>query len=134
MCKIYEENYKTVINKIRELIKGRNNPHIWIKRYGQNISSSLEFPLLLTGLRTPGCLCEDAGLPLTSLSWLRTQHCCKLQHRLQMLLGSQIAEAVAVARACSCSSNSISSAGTSICRRCGPKKKEKNQFPSQLDL
>ena len=50
------------------------------------------------------------------LSGLRTWHCCELQCRSQMRLGSGIAVPVAVASRCS--SNSTPSQGTSICHRC----------------
>ena len=42
----------------------------------------------LTGIQ------EDEGLILASLSGLRIQDCCKLQHRSQMWLGSGAAMAV----------------------------------------
>ena len=58
---------------------------------------------------------------LASLSGLRIWRCCKLPHRLKMGLGSGIS--VAVAQACSCSSDSAASLGTSICCRCGCKRK-----------
>ena len=57
-------------------------------------------------------------------SGLGIWHCCELWCRSQMGLGSCIA--VAVVLASSCSSDSIHSLGTSICCRCGPKKKKKN--------
>ena len=60
------------------------------------------------------------SLPL--LSGLRIQHCCELWCRSQARLGSGVA--VAVVYASSCSSNSAPSLGTSICRRCGPKKQK----------
>ena len=72
---------------------------------------------------------------LALLSGLRIQHCHKLQHRLQMWLGSSVAVAVAVAS--SCSSHWTPSLETSICRGCGPKrmkdKKEKKKgSPSEV--
>ena len=62
-------------------------------------------------------------LPVRSLAWqsgLRIQRCHELWCGLQMRLGSCMAVAVAVAE-----SNSTPSLGTSICRRCGPKKQIK---------
>ena len=46
---------------------------------------------------------------LSSLRGLRIWHCCKLWQRLQMQLGSHIAEAVAVVWVSSCSSDSTPS-------------------------
>ena len=67
------------------------------------------------------------------LNGLRIWHYYKLQHRMQMWLGSGIA--VAVAQAGSCISNSVPRLGTSICCRCGPKKeKKKKEFDLKLDL
>ena len=63
---------------------------------------------------------------LASLSGLRIcWHYCKLQHRSQMRLDSVMP--VAVTYACSCSSDSTPSLGSSICHRCGPKKKKKER-------
>ena len=58
---------------------------------------------------------------LTLLSGLRIWHCCELQHRLQMQLGSCVDVAVAVSG--NCSSNSPRPR-TSTCHRCGLKKRE----------
>ena len=58
-----------------------------------------------------------------SLSGLRIWSCRELWCRSQMQLGPSVA--VAVAQVSSCSSDSTPSLGTSICRRCGPKKKKK---------
>ena len=60
---------------------------------------------------------------LASLSGLRIQYCRELQCRLQTRLGSGVAMAVVG----SCSLDSTSSLGTSICRTCGPKKKKKKK-------
>ena len=62
---------------------------------------------------------------LTLLSGLRIQHCHELCCRLQLQLGSGVAVAVAVAG--SCTSDLISSPGTSICLRCGSKKEKKKK-------
>ena len=57
--------------------------------------------------------------------------CCKLWHRSQMWLGSQVTVAVAMAG----SSESTPSPGTSMCHRCGPKKQKiKNLYVPQLWL
>ena len=63
---------------------------------------------------------------LALLSGLRIRCCCELWYRLQMWLGSWVA--MAVVQASSYSSNLTPSLGTSICRRCGPKKEKKNVF------
>ena len=84
----------------------------------------LEFLLWLIGLRTQHCLHEDVGLILGLRIWC----CCKLWHRSQIQLRSSFA--IAVVKACSCSSNSTPSPGTSICcrcYRCGHKKKTNKQ-------
>ena len=60
---------------------------------------------------------------LASLSALRIQRCHELWCKLQTRLGSGIAVAVAVAG--SYSSDLTRSLGTSICRRCSPKKTTK---------
>ena len=51
---------------------------------------------------------------LASLSGLRIWHCCELQHRLQVQLGSGIADL-------------NPSLGISVCYKCSPKKQEKKQ-------
>ena len=56
------------------------------------------------------------------LSGLRIQHSHKLWCRSQIWLRSHIA-----VQAGSCSSNSTPSQGTSICRRCGHKKRKKKE-------
>ena len=63
---------------------------------------------------------EVAGTIPGLLNGLMIQCCCELWCRLQTWLGSCIAGAVVPAS--SCSSNSITTLGNSICRRCGPKK------------
>ena len=60
---------------------------------------------------------------LASLSGLRIQWCHQLQCRSQIQLVSGIA--MAVAKACSCSSDLTPSTGISICCRCGHKKKKR---------
>ena len=62
---------------------------------------------------------------LASLSGLRIWCCHKLPCGSQMKLRSYVA--VVVAKASSCSSNSIPSLGTSICCRCSCKKKKKKK-------
>ena len=59
---------------------------------------------------------------LASLSGLRIWSCCELWCRLQMQLGPGVAAAVAQAR--SWNSDSTPSLGTSMCHRCGLKKKK----------
>ena len=60
---------------------------------------------------------------LASLSGLRIQCCCERWCRLKLWLGSGIAEAVT--QACSYSSDSTPSLGTSTCCESGPKKQNK---------
>ena len=62
-------------------------------------------------------------LSLTPLSGLKIQHCHELWYRSQAWLQSGIA--VAVAKAGRCSSSLTPSLGTSMCHKCGPKKKKK---------
>ena len=62
---------------------------------------------------------------LALLSGLRLQCCCELWFKSQTQLRSCVAGAVA--RASSCSSDSTSSLGTSICHGCGPKKTRQKQ-------
>ena len=62
---------------------------------------------------------------MASLSGLRIPCCHEQWCRLQMWLRSHIA--VAVVYDGSYSSNLTPSLGTSICHRCGPKKKKKSQ-------
>ena len=57
----------------------------------------MEFPLWLSRLRTLHNVREDAIPGLTQ--WVKDQHCCKLQCRLQMWLGSSLAVAVVKASA-----------------------------------
>ena len=58
---------------------------------------------------------------LASLSGLKILYC----HELWIWLRSDVA--VAVVYAGSCSSNWTPSLGTSVCRKCGPKKHEKKK-------
>ena len=62
---------------------------------------------------------------LASLSGLRIQRCHELGCRSKMWLGSGIA--VAVVQASSCGSGWTPSLGTSMCRRCGPRKGKKTK-------
>ena len=64
--------------------------------------------------------------------WVKAWGCHKLQCRLQMLLRSGVA--VAVVWACSYSSNSTPSLGTSIGHRGSRKKKEKKKKPTENKL
>ena len=69
---------------------------------------------------------------LASLSGLGIWHCLKLQHRLQIWLGSIIS--VAVMQACSCSFNSTPCPETSICCRCHLKKGKQTKNSEQIIL
>ena len=82
----------------------------------------LEFPLWLSGLRTQQVSMRMQVQSMAALSGLRIWCCCKLRHKSQIQLGSYLA--VAVVEASTCSSHSIPRQGTSICHRCGPKKKK----------
>ena len=62
------------------------------------MKGDMEFPLWLSGLRTPHSVCESMGSIPGLTSRLRIQHYCKPPHRSQMWLGSLVA--VAVAQAC----------------------------------
>ena len=62
---------------------------------------------------------------LISLSGLRIQRCCELWCRAKMWLGSGIAVNVVWA-------DPTPSLGTSICRGCGPNKREKNKTKQKL--
>ena len=68
---------------------------------------------------------ENVGLIPGLAGGLRIHCCCKLQHKLQMCLGSGVA--VAVLEASSCSSDSTPSLGTYICHRYGSKKKRREK-------
>ena len=66
-----------------------------------------------------------------SLAWLsgsRIRCCCELCCGLQVRLGS----GVAVAVASNCSSDSPPGPGTSLCHRCGPKKRKQNEIKKYL--
>ena len=84
-----------------------------------------EFLLWLHGLRTWLVPMRMQVQSLASLSGLRIQCCCKLQHRSQMWFVSSVA--VAVLWASSYHSNLTPSLGTFICCRCSPKKKKNNK-------
>ena len=82
-------------------------------------------PIVSQQIKNLTSIHEDVVRSLALLSGLRIQLCCKLQCRLEMEFGSQVA--VAVAMAGSCSSDSTPSLGTPMCHRHSPKKKKKNQ-------
>ena len=77
------------------------------------------FPLWLSGLRTQHCVYEDLGWITGLTRWVKDL----ALSQAAVWLGSCVA--VAVVWACSCSSDLTHSLGTSICRRCGCKKKKK---------
>ena len=62
---------------------------------------------------------------LASLSEFRIRCCQELWCRSKMRLSSDVV--MAMVQACSCSSNSTPSLGTSICRGCSPKKTKKKK-------
>ena len=103
----------------------------------QYFKKTWEFLLWLSGLSTRLVFLRMWVRSLGSLGGLRIQPCCELWCRSQKPLGSCIAAAVVQAK--SCSSDSTSSLGTSICRRYGPKKKKKkkknfNDFKENLSF
>ena len=67
---------------------------------------------------------------LTSLSGLEIWHCCELWSRSPMWLGSHVA--MVVAQACSYSTNSTPSLGTSICHRCSSKMCKKKKVFDEI--
>ena len=88
-----------------------------------NKQRNMEFSLWLSGLRTRLVSMRMWVQSLASLSALRILHCHKLECRSQIWLRSGVT--VAVMQASSCNSDLTSSPGTSICCRCGCKKKKK---------
>ena len=68
---------------------------------------------------------EVAGLIPGLAQWVKDPARCELWCRSQTWLGSGVA--VVVVKASSCSSSLIPSPGTSICCRCGPKKKKRER-------
>ena len=68
---------------------------------------------------------EDSSSIPGLAQWVKNPHCRELWCRLQTQLGSSVA--VAVAQASGYSSDSTPGLGTSICRRCGPKKTKTKQ-------
>ena len=52
-------------------------------------------PVVAQQVKDPMCLYKDSSLTHGLAQWLRIQHCCKLQQRLQMQPRSGVALAVA---------------------------------------
>ena len=69
---------------------------------------------------------EDVSSIPGLVSGLRIQHCCELWCRLKMHLGSHVA--LAVAQACSYSSDLTHSLGISMCCRYSPEKEKKKML------
>ena len=90
-----------------------------------------EFPLWLSRLRTQLVSVRMHVQYLASLNGLRILHFHELWCWSQMQLRSHVA--VAVVEAGSCSSNSTPSLGTSICCRCGQRRKEGRKEKSQVN-
>ena len=87
-------------------------------------------PIVTQQVKNTTNIHEDEGSVPGLAQWVKGfQHCLKLQYRLCMWLGFCVA--VAMAQISSCSSNSTSSLGTSMCHRCGPKKKKKKKTDSK---
>ena len=87
--------------------------------FSQDSEVSEEFPFWLSSFRTQLVSIRMRVQFLASLCGLKIWHCCKLQCRSQMRLGSGVAMAGGYG------SNSTLSLRTSICHRCHPKKKKK---------
>ena len=86
------------------------------------ITTCMELPLWLSGLRTQLISMKMWVGSLALLSGLRIQHCHKLWHMLQMQLRSIVAR---LWHRRQLSSSLTSILGTSICLRCSPKKNKK---------
>ena len=71
----------------------------------------------------PTSIHKDTNSTLALLGGLMIWCCRELWYKSQTWLRFHVA--MAVVQACSCSADSAPSLGTSICHRCGPKKKKK---------
>ena len=83
--------------------------------------SYMGVPVVARWVANLTCTHEDAGLIPGFPQWIKGLCCKELWYRSQMRLRS----GVAVVQAGNCSSNWTPSLGTSMCRTCGPKKKNK---------
>ena len=94
-----------------------------------------EFPLCLSRLRTPCCLCEDGGLTPSLTQWVKDLALPQdtLRHTLQMRLASAVAVAV-VYVGHSCISDSTPGLGTSICCGMALKRKKEMQYANYCRL
>ena len=99
-------------------------------KHTQQKRGDSEFPLRLSGLRTPLVSSRMKVRSLALLGGLRNQRFHELQCRSHMWLGSGVA--VAVAEASSYSSNSTPCPGTSICHGCRRKKKEEEKKKKEI--
>ena len=98
----------------------------------KNWTCLMEFPLWLSQLRTQLVSMRMQVWSWALLSGLRIWHYHELFCRSKMRLRSDIA--VAVVYAGRLSSDSTPSLGTSICHRCGPKKKKKKRKKKRTEL
>ena len=115
-------NHTTTMNNCKRLNSLQSLKYLLPNPFNKK---KLEFALWLSRLRTWFCLCEDAVQSLALISGLRIWCCSKMQQRLQMLLRSHVA--MAVVEACSHSSDSIPSPGTSLCYQGVSKKKKRKE-------
>ena len=77
-------------------------------------------------------ICQNTGRILGLAQCIKNCHCCKLQHRSSMQLGSSVAVALMwVGRG---SSDSDSRLGTSICHGCSSKKRKKNHEDEDISI
>ena len=110
---------------IRVMQNKTMNYHLTLTRIAIVKKSTNGVPIMAQGKRIRLGIMRLRVPSLASLSGLRIRHCHKLRCRSQIQLGSGIAVAVVQTRGYS--SDSTPSLGTSIYRRCCPKKTKKKK-------